>query len=234
MERYEKSIGLKTVWLTIIRRFLTILVVFAPVAIATVVYTQFFIKKTYSSSVTLTADKDISVAAYSSFPIVVKSEDVAKEAERNLAKLDEEGNPILDNNNQPLKATTHADGSKITWGEIQSGLSVASSISSATRKVSFSFQGSEQGIVKPILDEVAKAVVVADPYKSTTTKLTAGEASAAAKNSSESKYLLIGLAAAVVLGLGFAFVDEIVSDEVYDKKDIELLGCDGFEITVNK
>jgi capsular polysaccharide biosynthesis protein len=234
MERYEKSIGLKTIWLTIVRRFLTILVVFAPIAIATVVYTQFFIKKTYTSSVTLTADKDITAAAYSSFPIVVKSEDIAKEAERNLAKLDEEGNPILDENDQPLKATTHADGSRITWGEIQGGLSVASSISLATRKLSFSFQGYEQGIIKPILDEVAKAIVAADPYKASAIKLTASEATSATKNSSENKYLLIGMVAAVVLGLGFGFVDEIVSDEVYDKKDIELLGCDGFEITVNK
>ena len=237
MEKYEKIIGLKSIWLTIVRRFVVAIIVFAPIALATIVYTQFFITKTYISSGTFSTSSDINTQAYASlFPPLIKSEETAKEAERELAKLDEEGNQVFDENNQPLKATTHTDGSKITWREIQNGIYIASSVSATTRLISFSFQSTDSKICQPTVQAVLD-VLNGKEIMNGSTKVTLSiskMASSVSKNSSENKYLLIGLAAALVLGLGFAFIDEIVSDEVYDKKDIELLGCDGFEITVNK
>ena len=52
--------------------------------------------------------------------------------------------------------------------------------------------------------------------------------------SGTNKYLIIGIAAGAVLALGLAFVDEIISDEVYDRRDVELLGSPSFEITASK
>ena len=44
MEKYEKSIGLKTIWLTLVRRFHIILLIFIPIALISVVYSYAFIK----------------------------------------------------------------------------------------------------------------------------------------------------------------------------------------------
>ena len=54
------------------------------------------------------------------------------------------------------------------------------------------------------------------------------------KTSKEDTYLIAGLAISLLLGYGFAFLYEIISDEVFDKSDIETLGCSGFEFTVSK
>ena len=42
------------------------------------------------------------------------------------------------------------------------------------------------------------------------------------------------IAASAVLGLGIAFLDEIVSDEVYDEDDVALLGSSSYGLIVTK
>ena len=83
MEKYEKTIGLKTIWLTIVRRFLVIFAVFIPIALATVVYTQFFMTKTYQSSVTLYRAGSITAAQYPIIPSTVKSSETVQTVRTN-------------------------------------------------------------------------------------------------------------------------------------------------------
>ena len=219
MEKYEKNIGLKTVWLTIIRRFLVIFAVFLPIALATVVYTQFFITKTYQSSVSYYRSGGITSAQYPIIPSTIKSSETAQTVADNLKSAD----PVI----------KHSNGSEITASEILNGLSITSSISSTTGTVSFTFQSSDKAICKVVLEEVAN---VALPTINATLSGTtiSSHASEPTKNSKENTYLLIGLGAGLVLALGFAFVYEIISDEVYDKSDIESLGCGGFDFTASK
>ena len=64
MEGYEKSICLKTIWLTIVRRFEYILLIFVPIALATLIVTRFVLKKTYQSTVTVSLNKTFSDTGY--------------------------------------------------------------------------------------------------------------------------------------------------------------------------
>ena len=226
MGNYERIIGLKSVWLTIVRRFVIILIIFIPISLVSVAYTQLFMTKTYLSSITLLSDKDISPTGYTPLPSAVKSEKVAKAAEESLAKTkDDDGNPIT-----PIK---HANGSAITWEEILKGINIPSAVSTATRKVSIEYQSTEQSIAKPILEAVAKATIANNPLSGINLSIS-GTATTGTHSSSENKYMLIGIAAGFVLGCVLAFIDEVISDEVYDKKDIEMLGADGFEISASK
>ena len=219
MDKYEKTIGLKTMLLTIIRRFVVIFAVFIPIALATIVYTQFFVDKTYQSSITLYRSAGINSQQYPVIPSTVKSNETAQTVANNLKSA----NPAI----------KHSNGSEITAREILDGLAIASSITSATGTVSFTFQSSDKTICKIVLEEVAN---VALPTINATLSGTSisSHASDPAKNSKENTYLLIGMAVGAVLALGFAFVYEIISDEVYDKSDIDNLGCGGFDFTVSK
>lgn len=219
MEKYEKTIGLKTIWLTIVRRFLVIFAVFIPIALATVVYTQFFMTKTYQSSVTLYRAGSITAAQYPIIPSTVKSSETAQTVADKLKTAD--------------PAIKHSNGSEITAAEILNGLSIASSISTTTGTVSFTFQSSDKAICKVVLEEVANVVLPTINATLSGTTISS-HASEPTKNSKENTYLLIGMAVGAVLALGFAFVYEIISDEVYDKADIDNLGCGGFEFTVSK
>ena len=218
-EKYERLIGLNTVWLTIIRRFVVIFTVFIPIALATIIYTQFFITKTYQSTASLFRSGAISTSQYPIIPSTIKSAETAQTVADNLKSAD--------------PAIKHSNGNEITASEILSGLSIASSITTTTGTVSFTFQSSDKTICKIVLEEVAK---VSLPIINNTLPGTAisSHASEPIKNSKENTYLLIGLGVGAVLALGFAFVYEIISDEVYDKADIENLGCSGFEFTVSK
>lgn len=219
MEKYEKIIGLKTIWLMIIRRFLAIFAVFVPILLATIVYTQFFITKTYQSSISLYRSGAITVSQYPIIPSAIKSSETAQAVADKLKTAD----PVI----------KHSNGSEITANEIISGISIASSIPATTGTVSFTFQSSDKAICKIVLEEVLN---VALPTINETLPGTviSSHASEPAKNSKENTYLLIGMAVGAVIALGFAFVYEIISDEVYDKDDIEKLGCSGFEFTVSK
>lgn len=214
MEKYEKTIGLKTIWLTIIRRYLAIFLVFIPIAAATVIYTQLVMKKSYQSSTTFINNTNLNQTQHSQIALqITKTETINATVERLAAK----------------EAPIIVDASTIT-----SGLSVTAFNSNNPGIVTFSFTSTNKDIAKPILtelEEVALDAVKASGFANMGYKSRASEP---IKVSKDKTYLLIGLAAGAVLALGFAFVYEIISDEVYDKDDIEKLGCSGFEFTVSK
>lgn len=214
MEKYEKTIGLKTIWLTIIRRYLAIFLVFIPIAAATVIYTQFVMKKSYQSSTTFINNTNLNQTQHDQIALqITKTETINATVERLAVKE----TPII------------VDASTIT-----SGLSVTAFNSSNPGIVTFSFTSTNKDIVKPILTELGEVALDAVKASGFANMGYKSRASEPTKVSKDKTYLLIGLAAGAVLALGFAFVYEIISDEVYDKDDIEKLGCSGFEFTISK
>ena len=227
MDRYEKQIGLKTIYLTLARRFHIILLIFIPIALATFIVTNFMLTKTYQSTVTLNRGAVISAAQYQVIQNYVSdtSSDETKPGAIYTTAL-----------NLKTADVKHANGNEITVAEIKSGLSFAT-LATNSISVNFSFTSSDKSITEKVMDELAKNAVEylksdRNSSKAEYTNLAASKATAASKNSSENKYLLIGLAAAVVLALGIPFVYEIVSDQVYDKDDITSFGADAFTLTV--
>ena len=215
MEGYEKNIGLKTIWLTLIRRFEYILFIFLPVAFASLIVTRFVLTKTYQSSVSVALNKTFSAADFSVYQSYVKNAEVLDGA---VNRLQTEKGII------------------IKTSEITEGLSFSAPASNAIFG-SFSFTSSKQNVVQPVV-EVLSEVSVSYAKEKEASKFASlnisSPASAPKKNSSENKYLLIGVVAGLLVSLGIAFIDEIISDELYDAKDIQALGCEGFELNVSK
>lgn len=227
MDRYEKQIGLKTIYLTLARRFHIILLIFIPIALATFLVTNFMMTKTYQSSVTLNRNAVISAAQYQVIQNYVSdtSNDETKPGAIYTTAVN-----LKENN------VKHANGNEITVAEIKSGLSFAT-LATNSITVSYSFTSSDKSITQQVMNELTKNAVAYLKSDRNNTKaeyanMSYSEASAPTKNSSENKYLLIGLALGAVLALGVPFVYEIVSDQVYDKDDIIALGGDAFTLTV--
>ena len=214
MEGYEKSIGLKTIWLTLIRRFEYLLFVFVPIALTTLIVTQFIMKKTYQSSAVVSIDKAFSATNFEKFKSYVYEKEV------------------LDGASEKLQSEK---GLGISASDIKGGISFTTPATTAV-SCKFSFQSSKQGLVQPVMDILSTQV--AEYAKAKGGDFAAAKVSSPAsgpvKNSSENKYLLIGIAAGLVVALGMGFIDEIISDEVYDKKDVEMLGCEAFELEVSQ
>ena len=76
MEGYEKTIGLKTIWLTLIRRFEYILFVFIPIALTTLIVTQVVLTKTYQSSVTVSLNTTFTTPNFEVFKTYGTSQEV--------------------------------------------------------------------------------------------------------------------------------------------------------------
>lgn len=228
MEKYERTIGLKTILLTLVRRFLIILCIFLPIALVSVVYTKAIMKTEYTTTIVLTRASSFTPTNYPTMYSAIKSMKNAEAVAQELAKTTEgEGEEA-----HAITPTKHADGSDITADEIYAGITMAASISTSLGSINVSFKTKDSTIAQIVLKTV---IEFAQPDYKAVTDVKYGEASTPTDNSStKNKYLLIGVAAGLVLALGFAFVYEIVSDEVYDKADIENLGCAGFELTVTK
>lgn len=215
MEGYEKTIGLKTIWLTIIRRFEYILFIFIPIALTTFIVTRFVLTKTYQSTVTVSLNTTFSAANFEIFKSYVNNSEVI---------------------NGTVEKLQSEKGIGISASEITTGLSYTAPASNAVSG-KFSFQSTKSSIVQPVLEMLSNEAV---EYAKTKDAAKFGSmtistaATAARKNSSENKYLLIGLAAGLVVACAIPFIDEIISDEVYDTKDIQQLGCEGFELNVSK
>ncbi|MBO6280352.1 MAG: hypothetical protein J6M95_02090 [Bacilli bacterium] len=214
--KYEKSIGLKTIWLTFVRRWKSILLILIPLAAISFAAVKILIKPTYSSTVSIT-----------------------KNAAAALSAADHNNIVACYNDNEVIAATVEllaTDEYKITVDAsfIKSGLSAATfATNEAAVKITFTSKAKTD--TQKILN--ALSVKAIEKIKTGTYSLPnakAGEASATKESSNAKKYLLIALAASVVVALAIPFIDEIISDEVYDKKDIEFLGCEGFEIDVSK
>lgn len=219
MEKYEKSFGLKTIYLTFVRRFHVILLLFIPIALGSFIITNFFLKKTYQSSSTLTKSAIFSAAHYQNVQLTIKSEE-------NLTKIADK-----------LKAggISHSNGKEITINDINSGLSFSPySVSNASVSITIYYQSGESKIVQPIMAELTTISVEAlKANKDFSDIYVSKEATKAVKNSKENRYFLIALAAGAVISLGIPFVYEITSDELYDADDVKNLGCDAIELKIN-
>ncbi|MBO4668055.1 MAG: hypothetical protein J5666_08045 [Bacilli bacterium] len=214
MEHYEKNISLKTIYLTFVRRFKLILFLFVPIALGSVVVTQFVMTKTYASSSVVSKTAVFNASHYQTLKLSFSSNDLLTNVK---AKLDE----------QNIK---HSNGNEITVSEISSGLSF-SALNTNDVSVTVSYQSTDKSITQPVLKELVTLGVngLKENGDFKTLSITT-EATEGVKNSKNGKQLLIGIAAGVVVALGLPFVYEIISDEVYDKKDVEMLGCASYEI----
>ena len=202
--KYEKQIGLKTIWLTLVRRWQLILCIFVPISLLSVLVTQAFMTKTYQSGFDITFSTNIS-GSLTGIQNTIKNKSTTDEVSANLrttAQLDISSDYIYSN---------------ISFGKLDS----------ANTTFSVYFQSTNKGIV----EVVAKAIKdVAVPKLSSVSATS--DVTEVSKNSKENTYMLIGFAIAAVFALGFPFAYEIVSDEVYDKDDVNDMGGNGFEVTV--
>ena len=217
MNNYEKRIGLKSIYLTFVRHFIEMLIIFVPIAIVSVVVIKGFIKPTYSSSVTFSKSTTFTTAHYENLTKTIKSDAVMNKVVESLGDL------------------KHSNGKAITAGEITSAIAGPSSYTNnASSNIKYTITMSEKKLVQPIMEKVAEYTKAALVEDKDWTTLDASSATSAATNDSSKKYLLIALAVDLVLSLGVPFIFEIVGDQVYDKDDISYLGCSGFEISASK
>ena len=185
---------------------------FFSLSLVAFVVTNFFVPKEYTSTSTISNNAAIAQATYTLMQNGVKSDATMEAVTKNLAE----------------SKVTHADGKAVTKAEISSGLSFSAF---ASNMVSFTmtFKSKEQALTQYVLAEVAD--VALDVLKPTYPNLNlTTPATAATKTSKESTYLLIGVAAALVVGLGAPFIYEIVVDQVYEASDINDMGAEGFEL----
>lgn len=210
MNNYNKIIGLKTIWLTFVRRWKVILIIFIPIVLASVISTQFIMTKKYRSSYTLDNVGVLSNDTYNKIAFIIQRAETINAAVEKLA----------------------AEGTSVTASQISSGISIPSWTGN-TQYITVSYTSSNKSIIKPILTSLSEASLDAlkPSYTSMVISSQPGDPTLASKNTT---YLIVGLVASIIFSLGFAFVYEIISDEVYDKADIENLGCGGFDFTVSK
>ena len=223
MNKYEREIGLKVLWVTLVRRWHVFLMIFVPICLISFITTNFVLTKSYISSITLTKATAFSAAQYSLIQSYIKntSTDESKP-----------GAVYLTYNKLKEEDFKHKNGSEITMSDIYNGVSF-STLATSSVFISFSFQSPDNTITQKVLSEIAEISIkqLQDTGGSDFKTLDVyTNASTPKKNSKETIYFLIALAAGFVVAFGIPFVDEIVSDEVYDKYDIENLGCSAFEV----
>lgn len=220
MERYERTIGLRTIYITLLRRLEWVFIIFVPIALGSFIISNAMITKTYRSSIQVS---NMSTAFTTiTWPVF---QNYARQAETLAAVA----------NNLEEKEVKYSNGSKITTADINKGIAFAT-ITTNTNPVTITFSTTDSKIAAPILTEVAEVTVqvLKDANVASLNNLTVGTASSATKTSKENTYFLIGMAAGLVLALAVPFFWEIAADKVYDTKDITLLGCEGFEIKAAK
>ena len=213
MEKYEKTIGLKTIWLTFIRRWKIILIIFVPAALATLIVTQFFVPKQYQSSAVFYNDAPSNAQTYSGIQQGIQKDSTLKKAVQYLES--------------DYSITSYS------VNNLLEGLSFTAYDASNPAVFKISYTSKQQKTTKPILESISKAALEALSADFPKLSITS-PASNPISIGKGKQYLWIGLAASAVLGLGVAFVDEIVSDEVYDEDDLALLGSSSYGLIVSK
>ena len=209
MNRYERAIGLRTIYMTLIRRTEMILAIFLPLFIASYVVTQYMMPKAYTSTSTISDNGAITQPNYE------------------LIKMKMKDTTVLEATVNSLKGK----GYTVTTSEISSSLNFSAF---ASNMVSFtvSFKSKDAALAKQALTDFDTAALenAKASYASFANLTISSPAGDAQKTSSEDKYFLIGAAASFVLALGIPFVYEIVKDEVFESRDIEDLGALGAEV----
>lgn len=217
MERYQKNIGLKTLVLTIKRRFWVFLIIFIPILAAGYFTIGKVVTKSYQSTSTVTKSTVFTEADYQTLNLQITNGEFL-----DAVAVD------LKNNN-----IKYSNGDAITSAAISSGLSMKD-FEKNSISASLVFQSSDEKIVKDVLNYVSNAAVDALKEEKTFANFhVTSQASSPAKNSKESKYFIVVAISDFVLSFASAFIYELVSDEVYDKEDILSLGAPGFEVKLN-
>ena len=213
MEKYEKTIGLKTVWLTFVRRWKIMLTIFIPSALVTLVISLFFVPKQYQSSAIYLNNATSSANTYSGIQYQIQKQETL---EKTIKSLEE---------NYSLT---------ITIDTIANGLSFTAYNSSSPGIVKFSFTSKTLSIVKPVVETLS--TVALDELKTNgfDKVVISSSASNPVSVGKGKTYLLIGITASAILGLGIAFIDEIISDEIYDEDDVLLLGSSSYGLITSK
>ncbi|MBO6285540.1 MAG: hypothetical protein J6O18_04420 [Bacilli bacterium] len=212
MQKYERTIGLKTIYLTLVRRTEAILALFIVLVGASFIVTNFMMGKQYTSTSLMANNAAISQPTYTLMQNNIKSDATIDSVVKNLKTA----------------KVTHGNGKDVTASEIKSGLSF-SAFAANMVQFTVSFKSSDAAIVQYTLEEVMN--VSYDVLKPTYAGLSIySPASAAVKTSKENTYLLVGVAASLVVALGVPFVWEIAEDAVYDKKEVESWGAPAFEL----
>lgn len=215
MEPYERSVSLRTIYVTLLRRFEVILAIFVPVALISFFITNFALPKQYTSSVSLNNNSIISSAQHQQMQAQVKNTEVAASVAVTIKNA----------------GVAHSNGSEITANEIYNGISF-DALASNSITVTAKFSSPDGAITKYVLDTVIGATL--ENMKATISgALTASEASNPVKTSKENRYFLIALAVGFVVACGVPFVWEIAADQVYDKKDIELMGGEALDLAAS-
>ena len=212
MAEYERSISLKTIYLTLVRRTEMILLLFLPLFLASYIVTNHVMTKSYASTSNIQNNVAISQAAYTLIQNSMKSSEIFETVETNLAEA----------------GTKHANGTAVTASEVQKSISFSAF---ASNMVSFTvtFATKDSTIAKKALAEYVNVALEANAttYPNLKVYSPAGEAY---KTSKENQYFLVGTVASLVVALVIPFIIEIAGDEVFDAKDVRLFGCEASEI----
>ena len=210
--KYERQVSLKTIYLTLIRRTEMILIIFIPLFLASFIVTKFVLPKQYTSSAVVSNNAALSSDAYSRIQLYAETNGIYTSVAQNLA-------------NNGVK---HSNGGAITVSEISSGIGF-STYSSNMSYFTITFASEDSTITKAALNSYTTVALTAlkDSYPNLSVTESAGDP---VKTSKENQYFLIATVASLVLALGIPFIYEIVTDEVFDKEDIELYGVPAFEI----
>ena len=228
--QYERQIGLRTIWLTILRRFVDAIVIFVPIALASFIVTQKVMTKSFTSSTSLSINGVINATQYA----VIKSSINTADLAYTVTADDEEKTATTYYVYTQAAANLVAKGVNIKPDELYKKISLGA-LATNSASITISFTASDSALPKKVLDEVAPLLVTAYKQKRTDlATMSTVPAGNAVHSSKENTYLLVGLAVGLVLGLGFAFLDEILSDEVYNAKDINNFGGAGFDLKVSK
>lgn len=212
MQKYERTIGLRTIYLTLIRRTEMILAIFLVLAGASFIVTNFFMAKQYTSTSVVANNAAISEPAYTLMQNNIKSDNTMNAVVKNLS----------------IAGVKHKNGNAIMLSDVKSGLSFSTWASNMVQ-FTLSYKTNDETVAQPILTEVTS--VAYDVLKPSYAGLTIySEATKPAKTSKENTYLLVGVAASLVLALGVPFIVEIVDDSVYVKEDLEDFGALAFEV----
>ena len=214
---YEKTIGLKKILKTLIRRWKVFLIVFIPISLTATIYSQLFVKKKYSSSVTMMNDSFFNQNQYNEICYQVLSDETITETIDRLTNGDQ---PII-----------------IDKLHLKEGISIAEYDITQRTIFTFSYSSSERNAVLPVLSvlaEVALNNIKSNVFSNMDYESPVSHFTNVKKTSMDTAYLTLGLLSAFVLGCSVAFLCEVFSDEIFDKDDIETYGHSAFDLNTKK
>ena len=74
MKKYEKIVGLKTIWLAFVRRWKTILLITVPAIVITVLISQLFVPKKFQSSASFLNNVSLNTTTHNAAQLQIQKE----------------------------------------------------------------------------------------------------------------------------------------------------------------